>query len=91
IKLWDVATSKELKTLNGHSSSVSSVAFSRDGKTMASGSHDNTIKLWDVYLDDLNALMRRSCDRVRAYLQTNPNVRESDRHLCDGIGNTNEK
>ena len=35
-------------TLTGHSYSVSSVAFSPDGKTLASGSGDNTIKLWDV-------------------------------------------
>ena len=33
-------------TLIGHSSSVYSVAFSPDGQTLASGSWDNTIKLW---------------------------------------------
>ncbi len=37
-------------------------------------------------MQDLNALMGRSCDWVRAYLH-NPNsgVREEDRGLCDGI------
>ncbi|MBP5976887.1 ribosome assembly protein 4, partial [Brasilonema sp. CT11] len=38
----------ERYTLEGHSSSVNSVAFSPDGKTLASGSSDNSIKLWDV-------------------------------------------
>ncbi|BAY47719.1 hypothetical protein SAMD00079811_53380 [Scytonema sp. HK-05] len=38
----------EVNTLEGHSSNVSSVAFSSDRKTIASGSSDNTIKLWDV-------------------------------------------
>ena len=38
-------------------------------------------------MQDLNALMGRSCDWVRVYLH-NPNsgVREEDRGLCDGIG-----
>ncbi|MBN3923809.1 MAG: ribosome assembly protein 4, partial [Nostoc sp. NMS4] len=38
----------EVNTLEGHSSTVFSVGFSPDGKTLASGSGDNTIKLWDV-------------------------------------------
>ncbi|AFZ22944.1 WD40 repeat-containing protein [Cylindrospermum stagnale PCC 7417] len=38
----------EVNTLEGHSSTVNSVVFSPDGKTVASGSYDNTIKLWDV-------------------------------------------
>src|SRR3954465_12026768 len=32
----------------GHSSVVTSVAFSPDGQTLASGSWDGTIKLWDA-------------------------------------------
>jgi hypothetical protein len=36
------------RTLAGHSDIVRSVAFSPDGETIASGSQDNTIKLWNV-------------------------------------------
>jgi WD40 repeat protein/tRNA A-37 threonylcarbamoyl transferase component Bud32 len=36
------------KTLTGHSREVSSVAISPDGKTLASGSWDKTIKLWNL-------------------------------------------
>ncbi|MDB9421442.1 hypothetical protein PN467_13180 [Microcystis aeruginosa CS-563/04] len=88
-KLWDVKTGQEIRTLKGHDSLVNSVNFSPDGKTLVS-SGDNTIKLWNGSNGwGLSALMGRSCAWVRAYLQNNINVREEDRHLCDGISTKN--
>jgi WD40 repeat protein len=47
--LWDVASRQPIgQPLNGHSRSVFSVAFSPDGKMLASGSADSTIILWNV-------------------------------------------
>ncbi|HKG78158.1 MAG TPA: caspase family protein, partial [Pyrinomonadaceae bacterium] len=48
VQLWDVTTGREIAAIKGHGHGVSKVAFSRDGKMLASGGTDNTIKIWDV-------------------------------------------
>ena len=39
---------REHRALDGHTAQVSSVAFSRDGTTLASGSYDGAVKLWNI-------------------------------------------
>ena len=55
VKLIDVDMERVLNTLKGHTGEVRSVAFSPEG-TLASGSADGTIRLWDATGQSLNTL-----------------------------------
>jgi RNA polymerase sigma factor (sigma-70 family) len=48
IRLWDVATGKQCSQLVGHEGQVRSLTFSRDGRSLVSGSQDTTILVWDL-------------------------------------------
>ena len=48
LKLWDVASSRCLRTFEGHTEWVSSVCMSMDGQFAFSGSGDKTVKVWEV-------------------------------------------
>src|SRR5262249_51499414 len=47
VKLWDVLNGTERFTLKGHKAMVMSVAFSADGRLLASGDADGVIKIWE--------------------------------------------
>jgi WD40 repeat protein len=48
VTVWDVPNGTNVCVLQGHKGFIGSLAFSADGKTLASASGDATIKLWNT-------------------------------------------
>ncbi|XWK88303.1 MAG: trypsin-like peptidase domain-containing protein [Phormidium sp.] len=53
IKLWNRNTGELLRTLKGHSGTVSALAIDPFGHILASGSYDGTIKIWSLHTGQL--------------------------------------
>jgi outer membrane protein assembly factor BamB len=64
VKLWDVAAKAERGRLTGHTNKVFSAVFSPDGRTLATGSADQTVRLWDVATMTERAVLKGHTDAI---------------------------
>ena len=48
VRLWDANSGRELFSIRGHTAGIKKLAFSKDGKRLATASVDHTVNLWDV-------------------------------------------
>ncbi|KAM0175389.1 hypothetical protein ACHAPC_009632 [Botrytis cinerea] len=62
----DLEWNAVIQTLEGHSGSVNSIAFSADSRLLASGSGDHTIKIWDAATGTLQQTLEGHSDWVRS-------------------------
>src|SRR5690606_25653666 len=46
--VWEAANAQEYHTLRGHSAAINSVSWRHDGNVLASGSDDNSIRLFEM-------------------------------------------
>ena len=64
VTLWNPDTDTMLRTLEGHTDSILSLAFSPDGLTLVSGSCDRTMRLWEAGTGTLRRILRGHTDGV---------------------------
>ena len=58
LMLWDMAPVAAVRRFQGHSSQITSVAFSPDGKALTSGGLDWTVRVWDVATGQSTAVLQ---------------------------------
>ena len=57
-QVWDWATGRHLRTLAGHSGSVTRAAFSPNGSRVATASTDGTVRIWDPHTGEQQLVLR---------------------------------
>jgi tetratricopeptide (TPR) repeat protein len=72
VKVWDAASGQECLTLKGHTSGVWGVAYSPDGRCLASASFDGTVKVWDATALTPQRLIEREARGLVQFLIAKP-------------------
>jgi WD40 repeat protein len=62
----DVATCKLLRSFTGHTQDILTIKFSPDGRSLATGSVDRTIKTWDVKTGQVLQTLTGHFDRINS-------------------------
>ena len=86
IKVLNLASGDCLRTLEGHSEPVTSVALSADGRTIISGSAEGTIKVWDLESGDCLRTLQGHSWRVSSIA-----LSADGRTIVSGSGDTTVK
>jgi WD40 repeat protein len=80
--VWDATTREPLGEFDGHDATVNCVAFSSDGRLLASGGDDRSVRVWQAEAGDVTAV-RELDSQVKALC-----FAPDGRHVFTGNGNT---
>jgi WD40 repeat protein len=92
VQLWDAVTRAVLQTLEGHSGSVWSVAFSLNSKQVVSGSSNKMVWLWDAVTGAALQTLEGHLGSVRSVAfspnsKLLPSLNISNSWIIEGIAN----
>src|SRR5262245_24074898 len=71
VSIWEAQTGNLARTLKGHQHNVLSIAFSPDGRSIATASVDDTMKLWDA---STGSLIRTTANPGVAFVAFTPDA-----------------
>jgi WD40 repeat protein len=79
----NIGTGQTLLTLNGHTQSISAVDWSPDGTKLASGSVDNTVRIWDAASGNQILTLTGNADYITS-VRWSPDSRRLASGSCNG-------
>jgi WD40 repeat protein len=81
VKLWEARTGHEVMTLRGHVNWVLTVAFSPNGRRLATAGLDGNVKLWDWMCGQEAVTLRGHRGAIRGLMFS----RDANRLLSNGF------
>ena len=84
VKLWDVATGKEVALLGGQRHGIAAVAFSPNGKTLATSAPSEPAQLWDLAARKVR-LQLKGCAEGSSFVAYAPDGKTVATAECDHV------
>ncbi|MFN6569543.1 AAA-like domain-containing protein [Dendronalium sp. ChiSLP03b] len=84
IKLWQISNGSLHYSLHGHKSAIRKVNFIKNNILVSvSAGLEKTVILWNLQDIELDKLLKNGCNWVRDYLNNNPSVNKTNKHICN--------